>query len=121
RRQILVPTLGQLPVLHPPQVIGKLRIRLLVFLEFGEPGVAQLPAALADAFLEGLAHAVGNEELRVLRPAVEALGQLDLLLAERLAMRLMRALLVRRAIADVAVDDDERGAIRLLLEDREGA
>ena len=57
---------------------------------------------------EVLAHAVGHEELRVLGPAVGALGQPDLLVAERLAVRGGGVLLVRRAVADVAVDDDQR-------------
>ena len=70
----------------------------------------RLPAR-ADARLEMLAHAVGNEELRVLGPAVVALGQPDLLLAQRLAVRRAGVLLVRRAIGDVAVDDDQRRPI----------
>ena len=79
-----------------------------------------LRAALADAGGEVLADAVGDEELRVLRPAVDALGQADLLVAERLAVGLGRVLLVRRAVADVAVEDDERGAALGLPEDLQG-
>ena len=58
--------------------------------------------------LEMLAHAVRHEELRVFRPAVAALRQTDFFLAERLAVRRAGVLLVRRAVADVAVDDDQR-------------
>ena len=61
----------------------------------------------ADALLEMLAHAVRHEELGILRPAVAALGQADLLLAERLAVSRAGVLLVRRAVADMAVDDDQ--------------
>jgi hypothetical protein len=46
------------------------------------PRLAELPAALAEVGREVLADAVGDEELRVLRPAVSALGELDLLDAE---------------------------------------
>ena len=67
----------------------------------------RLPAR-ADTRLEMFAHAVGDEKLRVLRPAVMALGQLDFLLAQRFAVRRARILFVRSAVGDVAVDDDER-------------
>ena len=61
-----------------------------------------------------LAHAVGHQELRVLGPAVGAFGEADFLLAQRLAVRCGRVLLVRRAIADMAVQNDEgRAPLRL--------
>ena len=56
-----------------------------------------------------LAHAVGHQELRVLGPTVRALGEPDLFLAERLAVRGGSVLPVGRAVADVAVEDDQRG------------
>ena len=68
---------------------------------------------------EGLEDPVGDEEVGVLGPAVEALRLLDALGAERLAVRLRRVL-DRRAVADVAVDEDQRRALVLGLEDREG-
>ena len=68
-----------------------------------------------------LVDAVRDQELGVLGPAVGALGLADLLLAERLAVGLGRVLLVRGAVADVAVDDDQRGPVPLLLELLEGA
>ena len=71
---------------------------------FGMPGAAAPP----DAVTEMLAHAVRDEEFRVLGPAVIALGKLHLVFAERLAVGGAGVLLVRRAIADVAVEDDER-------------
>ena len=54
-----------------------------------------------------VAHRVGNEELSVLRPAIVALGEPNLLFAKRLAVRGGGILLMRRAIADVAVQNDE--------------
>ena len=81
----------------------------------------QRGAAGADAGREVLADAVGHEELRVLGPAVAPLGEADLLVAERLAVRRARVLLVRRAVGDVAVDDDQRRAIGGALERPERA
>ena len=49
----------------------------------------------------------GTRNSRILRPAVEALGSLDAVRPERLAVRLGRVL-DRRAVADVAVHDDQR-------------
>ena len=72
------------------------------------PGGAKLRTALADAVLEILVDAGGDQELRVLGPAIRLLGELDLFGAERLAVRLVAVLLVRRAVTDVALDDDQR-------------
>ncbi len=78
-------------------------------------------AALAGDVLEVIVDAVGNVEFLVLRPAVVALGELDFFLAERLAVGRAGVLLVRRAIGDVAVHDDECRAVGGLLEDVQGA
>ena len=51
--------------------------------------------------------AVGNQEFGVLRPAVELLGQPDLVLAQGLAMGAVGILLVGGAPGDVAVNDDQ--------------
>src|SRR5215471_13616059 len=48
----------------------------------------------ADASGEALVHAVGHEELRVLRPAIGALGQLHLLVSEGLPVGIRGVLLV---------------------------
>src|SRR2546430_14570494 len=66
-------------------------------------------SARADAGGEVLADAVGDQELRLLRPPVAALGQANLVVAERLAVGRGGVLLVRGAVADVAIEDDERG------------
>ena len=64
-------------------------------------------AAHADAIREMLAHTIGNQELRVLGPAVSAFDEADLFFAQRLAMGRRRVVFVRRTVADVAVQDDE--------------
>src|SRR5262245_38011969 len=80
----------------------------------------QLAPAAADALAEVLVHAVGDQELRVLRPAIGSLRQPNLLLAERLAVGGAGVLLVWRAPGDVAVHDDQRRPIARVLENAEG-
>jgi hypothetical protein len=53
-----------------------------------------------------LADAVGYQELGLLRPPVAALRLTDLLVTERLAVGRGGIVLVRRAVPDVAVEDD---------------
>ena len=77
---------------------------------------SQAAAPLADPVGEVLVDAVGDQELGVLGPPVGALGLAHLLLAQRLAVGLGGVLLVGRAVADVAVDDDQRGPPLLPLE-----
>jgi hypothetical protein len=86
------------------------------------PGGARLGAACAERLGEALFDAVGDQEVRVLRPAVGPLGQPHLFLAQRLAVRGGGVGLVRRAIADDAPDADQRRPIRSRLEplDRAG-
>ena len=81
---------------------------------------ARSRAARADSGREMFVDAVGHEELRVLGPSVAALGEADLLLAERLAVRRGGVLLVWGTVADVAVQDDERRPALRLLEDCRG-
>ena len=52
---------------------------------------------------------VGDQERGRLGPAERALGAEHLFGSQRLAVRVRRVLLVRRAVADVAPADDERG------------
>ncbi len=66
------------------------------------------------------AHGVGNEELGVLGPAVVAFGEANLLLAQGLAVSRGGILLMRRAVADVAVQNDEGRAILGLVKDVQG-
>ena len=119
-RDVLVPALRQVAVLHQLELLGQLGILRLVGLDLLEPGVAGLFPTLADAVLIVLVDAVGDEELGVLRPAVIPLCELDLFLAERLAVGGVGVLLVGRTPGDVAVDDDQRRPIIRLLEDLQG-
>src|SRR5262249_27726240 len=56
-------------------------------------------------------HAIWNEEFRIWGPAVVLLGQPDFFFAQRLAVCGTGVLLVRRAVADMTVHDDQSRAI----------
>src|SRR5437667_7241064 len=68
-----------------------------------------------------LEHSIGNKELGVFRPAVELLSQFDFVLAEWFAVGRAAVLLMRRAVADVAVHDDECGPVAGISKLIEGA
>src|SRR5439155_4945661 len=106
--------------LHLLDLARQLGVRRPIGLEQRRPLLACSRAARADAGREPLAHALGDQELRILRPAVAALGEADLFLAERLAVGCGRVVLVRRAISDVAVEDDQRWTALRLPEGPEG-
>src|SRR5262249_56987787 len=96
------------------QRVGQLGMRGAVGLEAGHPVVTSCAAAGTDACGEALVDAIRHEELRVLGPAIVALRGPNLVVAERLAVHAARVLLVGRAVADVAVDDDQRRTVALL-------
>src|SRR5450631_1380886 len=68
--------------------------------------------------MESIIDAIGYEKLRVFRPTVKPLGLEYFLHAEGVAVGGRGVLLVGRAIADDAVDDDQRrlvlGALELI-------
>ncbi len=106
-RDLLVPTLRQRARLFRRELLGFWCVFALVARPQLVPCRLERGAAL-DGRAEDGERIVGHEELRVLGPAVEALRAFDLVLAERLAMRLRGVLLVGRAVADVRADADER-------------
>ena len=67
-----------------------------------------------------LVDAVGHKELRVLWPAVTALREPDLLVPEWLAVGRSSVLSMRGTVADMAVQNDERGAVFSPAKDVEG-
>src|SRR5262249_51418198 len=113
--QVTVPAGRQLAPLHQIDLVRQLGVLRPVRSEEIGPAASSLRAARPDAGGEVLHDTVGDEELRVFRPAVEAFAQLDLVVAEGLAVRRRGVLLVRGAVADVAVEDDEGGAVGRLL------
>ena len=115
-----LPGFGKLAALHALDLVRELRMRRAVLLEQRLPVRASLRAARTDPVGEVLADAIGDEELGVLGPAVEALRRADTVGAERLAVR-FRRVLDRGAVADVAVHDDQRRPLVLGLEGVERA
>ena len=110
-----LPGFGKLAALHALDLVRQVRVRRAVLLEQLLPVRASFRPARADPLGEVLADAVGDEELGVLRPAVEALRGPDTLRAERLAVRLRRVL-DGGAVADVTVHDDQRRPLVFGLE-----
>ena len=115
RRQRALPARRELAALDALELVGQVRVLRAVLLEHGVPYVARLAPARADAGCEVVVHAVGDEEVLVLGHAEEPLRRLAALDPERLAVRLRRVL-DRRAVTDVAVDEDQRRALVLGLE-----
>src|SRR5438477_7952855 len=111
RRNVSVPPLREVAPLHPLALISELRISVAVALEERQPFRPQLLPAGTEIFREMLVDAFRHEKLRVLRPVIKALGQLDLGFAQRLAMSARGILLMRRTVADMAFDNDQTGPI----------
>jgi hypothetical protein len=74
--------------LHLPDLRSERLVLSAETVEEGLPLFAQLLSSRPDALGEVLTHPVGDEELRVLGPAVRALRLPDLLLPQRLPVRL---------------------------------
>src|SRR5439155_20949484 len=117
--EVAIPPCRQVSPLHLIDLARKLRVRRPVRREERRPVASSGSAARTDAGGEVIEDAVGDQELRPFRPAIAALGGGDLLVTERLAVGGGGFLLVRGAVADVAVQDDERGSALRRAEDRE--
>ena len=105
--QIAVPAFRKLAVLHAKQFFGKLGILLAILSDSLKPGIAQILSSLTNPLAEVIVDAVRHVEFLVFGPAVVPFGQTNLIVSQRLAVRATGILLVRRAVADVAVDDDQ--------------
>ncbi len=106
-RQVFVPAVGELAVLDPVELVGQVRmLRLVASTVANQASRSSLPRRPMPS-LKVVVNAVGDVELGVLGPAVGTLGELDLLLAQGLAVGGARVLLGGCTPADVAVDDDQ--------------
>src|SRR5271166_2482680 len=94
-RQLVVPAIGQLALLHALDLIRQCWKLSLVFAEVGLPGSSQLAPPGAEALCKVFAHTVRHKKFRVFGPSVAALGQLDLFLTQRFAMGRGTILLMR--------------------------
>ena len=115
-RQRGVPAVGQLAPLHLVDLRRQFGVLRAVGRKAGTPGLVRAGAALAEVRAEMFAHAIGHGEARVGVEAVELLGAARLVDTQRLAVGGGAVLLVRRAVADVAVHDDQRWAVVRALE-----
>ncbi len=93
------------------QFRGQRRLGVAVALERLAPRRPRLAAPGLQAGGQVFPDAVRHEKLGVHRPAVGLLDQLDLVSPQGIAVRLGRALRVRRAVADDALDHDQGGAV----------
>ena len=109
-RQFLFPRVRQIRPDAAFEFRGQLRVLGAVALEARSPlrgGRFTACDLLAHVAPDGVRH----EERGFRRPAVRFLGEPDLFLAERRAVRGGRVLLVGGAVADVGADDDQRRAV----------
>src|SRR5882724_7785041 len=106
------PIRGQLSLLNLVELGCKFGVFCTVRLEFFLPLLARFAASAPNARFEMLIHSVGYEKLGVWRPAISLLGELDLFFTERLPVNRAAVLTMRRTIADMAVNDDERRPAR---------
>src|SRR5262245_14679356 len=118
-RQVAVPRRRQLAELHLLNLASECGKLHAVGAELPLPPLARLLTTPADAGIEPLTHAVGHKELGILGPAVGALDQSYLILAQRLAVGGGSVDLMRRAVADVAIQNDQRWPALRLPESRE--
>ena len=118
--KVAVPSGGQFAALHLVDLGGEFRVLAPVGPEEFRPPAAGLRPPGPHSGREMLLDALGDKELRILGPAIEALAEADLLFAQGLAMGCGSVLLVRGTIADVAIQDNECGAALRLSEDLKG-
>src|SRR5712672_4018518 len=109
---VLRPIPRQLALLNLIELRGKLGKLLPVLCELLLPLFARFAAPPSNPGLEVLIYPAGNQELGVGRPTVGLLHQLDLVFAERLAVRGTGILTMRRTIADMTIDDYDRWSAR---------
>src|SRR5207302_3742386 len=109
--EIFVPAVGQGVLLHFIQTSGELGEFFRIFGEEGVPLGALFVAAGTDAVLEILVDTVGDEELGVFGPAVILFREFYFGFSEWFAVGFVGILLVRGAVADVAVNDDQSGLV----------
>src|SRR4029077_6086399 len=107
-----LPVRRHLAFLNLIELRGKFGKSFPVLGELFLPLFARFAAPPSNPGLEVLVYPAGNQELGVGRRAVRLLDQLNLLFAERLAVRRTRVLTMRRTIADMTVNDYDRWSAR---------
>src|SRR5258707_3429554 len=109
---VLRPVDRQLAFLNLIELRGKFGKLFPVLGELFLPLFAGFAAPPSNPGLEVLVYPAGNQDLGVGRPAVRLLHQLNLLFAERLAVRRTRVLTMGRTITDMTINDYNRRSAR---------
>ena len=102
-----VPAVRQLAAQAPAQLGGQFGEGLRIAVQTAVPFGLRLRAAL-PGLVEMLQRGLGHQEIGFRRPAQVFLGGLDVVLAQRRAVRLV-AVLLGRAVADVGAHQDQAG------------
>src|SRR4029077_19758752 len=109
---VLRPVLRQLAFLNLIELRGKFRKLFPVLGKLFLPLFARFAAPPSNPGLKVLVYLAGNQELGVGRPTVRLLHKLNLLFAQRLAVRRTRVLTMRRTIADMTINNYDRWSAR---------
>ncbi len=120
RWQVPIPAVGQMAAAQLRQFMRQVGEGLRVVAECLVPGLAQRMGAVRHNAVQMVEHAVGDQELRVLGPAIDLLRRLDDVGAHGVAVRLGRAS-DRRAVADDGLQHDQGGGGVIGLEGLDGA
>ena len=101
--------------LHSIELIREVRILFAVFVQPPGPLLMQFRAPFPDSFAEVFTNSSRYQELGIFGPAIELLGQLDLVFTQRFAVSCTGVLFVRRAVANMTIDNDQSRTIFGLL------
>src|SRR6202007_2080350 len=110
--EFLRPVCRQLSLLKLIELRSKFGELFPVLRKLFFPRLARFATSPPNSGLEVLIHSVGHEKLGVSRPAIRLLYELDLIFAERVAVRSACILTMRRTIADMTIDDYYRWSAR---------
>src|SRR5438105_2094516 len=82
-RQVFIPSIRQLVALHAIELIREIRIFFAVFVQSPCPLLMQFRATSSDSLTKVLTNSSRHQELGIFRPAVELLGQPNLVFTQR--------------------------------------
>ncbi len=106
-----LPAIGKVACRHTVDLVGESRVLCAVRLDTDCPCRLEPLITLTDAGMEMLANTLRRKESGVLRPSIAALCEANLLLAKRIAVRGAGVVFVRSTVANMALDNDERGNV----------
>src|SRR5207253_834875 len=105
------PSIRQLVMLHAIELIRELRIFLAVFVHPLCPLLMQFGAPFPDSFAKVFANSSRHQEFSIFGPAIELLGQPNLLFTQRFAMSGTGVLFMWSTIANVAIHNNQSRTI----------